>query len=694
MKKKSVIIFLSIFFITFMLAGYTGLKKTSFPKKYTRNMYAEKYNLSTIGDLIADDTLEQSFISKLDVLDAVSVKYISYGSTATGSMLVEIEDENDQLIYKNLFQLNDLTDDDTVEFNFDAQKNVKGKTYTLKIDIDNLKSESGITFYGEDVNEALTTTVLDTASSLAIGQYGQEAGYFYSLFFIGLLAIEFFTFMLVYYKNKKIIIKNKKINNVLTLIESLLCSIAALKFATSYVYDSRIVYLCIPVVGITGLLLLRNIIINLYSGKLEDIFLAIAIPIGTLYWITLVPGIIPDEQFHYNEIFQLLNGNLFRTKYDVIEMPVYDNYLAAREALVNQNFIEFFVSGQRTGGYSYLLYLPATIGVVLGRIFNLTTLGTIYVGSYFNFIMYIIIGYYIIKILPLCKNAAFVYLLNPMLLHQVTSVSCDAMIMLSCLLFITYIFYLKYSKNDVELRDSIILSVLALYVVVSKNAYFPLLFLLFLIKDKFVIKNKLNKKMVFPLLFAVTLGIILVVVPRFVNALASAVDSTSGMITANPSKLRYLLSNPFNIVYLVCNTLFHNLPFYIMSFAGGSLGSLTINIPFYVLTMYYVILLLSIFMDKETIELSFKNKIIIFIIWLFNMAIIFGGLYVGWGDLHELIVDGVQGRYFIPITLLLVFLISNKNSYIKFKNNNFIVLMFTSVVNLITLLYIVLAFIK
>ena len=75
-----------------MLAGYTGLKKTSFPKKYTRNMYAEKYNLSTIGDLIADDTLEQSFISKLDVLDAVSVKYISYGSTATGSMLVEIEE--------------------------------------------------------------------------------------------------------------------------------------------------------------------------------------------------------------------------------------------------------------------------------------------------------------------------------------------------------------------------------------------------------------------------------------------------------------------------------------------------------------------------------------------------------------------------------------------------------------------------
>lgn len=674
MKKKSIIIFSIIFIITIIIIGYTALEKTPFPKKYVSNQFID--NNIYINE---HNAFTQKFKSKLDILDSVSIKFREY-ENKTGTMLVEIFDEENIAIFRNKYDLSEI-DDEVIRFNINIQNNAKEKEYTLNIKLDDLDSDS-LAFFGEENND------------IAIGQYGQEKGYYYSLIFVIILAFELFIFMLFYYKDKKILIKNKKLNNVITVIESLVFSMIFFHVLTSYFYESKILYLNLPILGILFILLVRNFLINLYNGKLEDIFLSLIIPVGTMYCIALVPGTIPDEPFHYNEIFEFLNGNILKTKYAAYKLPIFDNYLDAKEAILNPNSAIFKFDEYRVGGYSYLLYLPAIIGVFIGRLANLSTLGTLYLGSYFNFITFIVIGYYIIKYMPFCKKATLVYLFNPMLIHQVTSLSCDAMIIPTCLLFISYILYIKFEKKHFEFKDSIILGILALYVIISKKAYFPLLFLLLMIKDKFIVKNKINIKKILPLIFGIVIGFILVVSNEYLSSIyRNLIDLNTNIdievIESTTSKMFYLIHNPFNIIYLIFVTFHQNLSFYVTTFAGNSLGWFNINLPIYLTFIYYAILIISIFIDKDKYELSIENKILVSIIWLFNVAIIFAGLYLGWGELRDFIVEGVQGRYFIPINILLLVLLYNKNSRITFKNDTLIITLSIIFVNMFTLCYII-----
>ena len=447
MKKNTKIVFAVIFFITFMLIGYTALKKTPFPKKYTRNQY---------GDVIKFDEnieFEQVFVSKIDFLDSISIKRDELANNLEkGKMSFEIYNSDKELIYQNNYEYKDINDYQIIRLRFDIQEHVKGKEYTLKVKLSDFDKNNNISIYSDaEGNEFVSKGDTNITGSIAVGQHGQDSGYFYSVFFLAVFVLELLIFMLIHYKNKEVIIKHKKLNTVLTVIESLVFSLSSLDLVTTYMLDGRIKYMCLPIIGILFILLARNLIINLYYGKIEDIFLALVIPIGTLYFITLVPGMIPDEPYHYNQIFQLLEGNIFKKPCAIYEIPIYDNYLNARKALFDPAFEPLHFKYYATIVYSYLLYIPASLGVFVGRILNFTTLGTLYVGSYFNFILFIFVGYNIIKLLPFCKKAAFVYLMNPMLLHQVTSLSCDALIITSCLLFITYILYIKYEKKNMEL---------------------------------------------------------------------------------------------------------------------------------------------------------------------------------------------------------------------------------------------------
>ena len=63
-----------------------------------------------------------------------------------------------------------------------------------------------------------------------------------------------------------------------------------------------------------------------------------------------------------------------------------------------------------------------------------------------NILIYLILGYFTIKCIPFGKLLMFAYLCIPMLIHQASSVSADALINSSTLLFIAYNMKLLFSK--------------------------------------------------------------------------------------------------------------------------------------------------------------------------------------------------------------------------------------------------------
>ena len=156
----------------------------------------------------------------------------------------------------------------------------------------------------------------------------------------------------------------------------------------------------------------------------------------------------------------------------------------------------------------------------------------------------------------------------------------------------------------------------------------------------------------------------------------------------NYSKIYYLLHNPLNVIYLVVNTLERNLNFYITTYVGSSLGKFNISQPTYISIIYYLISFLSLYVKKENQEFNKKEKRILIITWILNSMAIFGGLYLGWGEVRNIIVDGVQGRYFIPINIILFTCLYSKKSFIFIKNKHLVLSLMIFILNIISIYYV------
>ena len=63
-----------------------------------------------------------------------------------------------------------------------------------------------------------------------------------------------------------------------------------------------------------------------------------------------------------------------------------------------------------------------------------------------------------------------------------------------------------------------------------------------------------------------------------------------------------------------------------------------------------------------------KDKLVNGIIFISTIILMFTSLYVQWTPLGASFIDGVQGRYFIP--LLIPIAILANNSYIKINKKN------------------------
>ncbi len=650
----------------------------------------------TIGYIDKDTIITQKFKSQFEILDTVSVQFANYNKEVTkGTLKTEIYDSNNTLIYLNKIELKELADNSEIRFFFDPQYDAKDKEYTIKFYINNLNKNESFTFYsGTSDNVFKSEKKISAEGVISIHQYGQRKSYFHTFLLLIVLLILTFVYFIIEYKNKKI--KLNRFNNLLILIASFINAGLLLLIETSLFYNNKLPFLYLILFVVLSTVLLRNIVISCYSKRIELLFLSLAIPIGAMYLLYMIPGEVPDELFHLNQVLKIFDGNLFFNKVNNYQINTRVNsYIKLFNALLNKTTISFTNIGF-TSGYISFLYLPCAIGMFFAKIINLNIMWQLYAASFGSFVVYLIVGYYIIKNIPFGKYITLVYLLNPMLLQQATSISCDAMINIMCIFFISYVLKLKYQKEDITYKDGILLSISAFYVLISKQAYFPILFILPLLRNKLKSSNK--KSLALPLGITAVVFVIVFAVFR-----ASSIPGTDGIGNiidgvlvpqSNISELKYVLSTPLNLIYIFFNTLYYNLDFYIMSFAGSSLGALNISIPFYITIIYLIILFISCFVYDSEHEMKIIDRIVFIIAFVITFGIILAGLYLGDGTRRDFLVLGVQGRYFIPCLILILLCLYRPKVSLKIKNYSFTLAITLVFVNIVSLLYIMSHFLR
>lgn len=501
-------------------------------------------------------------------------------------------------------------------------------------------------------------------------------------------------------KFNKIIDFLKKISYIIQFIITLLFSIAIYKlmtikaiggyFSTTYLVISiflGIITLCIMVYHI-----IRD------AKKIEKMFLNFSILISLLYLAFMIPSQVPDEQAHMIKAYEVSKG-IFITKINEdgsapISIPKellkYNHNIMNKYSVLNEQFdvdTNYNEEVQEISGaqnYISLLYFAPALGLFLARIIGANLITGIYLAKIFNIILFITLGYFSIKKIPFGKIVLAVYLLMPMMLQQAVSFSADCFINAIAIYFIAYVMNLLYRETKITRKELIFYCILSVILSIAKMVYMPLVGIGMLL----IFRKNINKK---DKIIFVTISIVLAIIlslgtyllsNKYTVAPSSMKEYAEQMNVNSTEQIKQMINNPVSSIKLLVQDLYYNTTNYIRLAVGSELGWLEIKPSQTLISIYILLLLASAIIEKNNYEIKKLEKVWILLICIGITILIQLAMYWTFTPVGANFIGGVQGRYFIPIIILVLLCISKKDNYIKIKNPELKVLIISTIINL------------
>lgn len=423
------------------------------------------------------------------------------------------------------------------------------------------------------------------------------------------------------------------------------------------------------------------------------------------FWIALIAGILivllsppltaPDEQAHFTCVWPIAHGQplarpdetgrLYRT------LPVewmsyleeYPNRLLGVDNTQKFTFEDFkygllqrqaslpteevYVAGVSMG---YLfsavgMKCAAFLGTKVGIPYLNSILAQILVGRFCNLLFYIAVIFFAICRAPHFKRTMLLLGCMPMSLYLGGSLNYDAILIPVMLYFVSLVLSLcQRPEKPLSGGDILRVCLCAFMLTGIKYAYAPLLLLLLAIPRTKYGSGKRLCQCVFAAVFSGLLGFL----PTYLqSSLGIAMTPTANMAaTAAAEQAEFLRTHLTFIPRLALNTVKARGGSWVMSF-WGCLGWLDVHIPKYLSIPGILILFLSGLQESFTYEgwagRRWKN-----LLPLVGSAIIVAGIaltmYIEHTTLfHPVgnpIIEGIQGRYFIPLFLPVILGLSNR----------------------------------
>lgn len=621
--RKDIKFFLVLIIAIFVITAISLYKLNISDRLYNYGNQVDESKLTeyaTIENISENEEINQKFVAKENNLEIIYLQFNSFKdeSNIDGNAIIGLKDENGNIIKEDNIKYNDIRENSNYKFKFDIQKDSKDKEYNLyvkfidkmennnfySIRYDNKISDGNLTINGNNIDGTLCYEDL----------YKDEGKTFiYNAFLIAIILIVLISSIIVYY--------SKNIN-----VEK------------AFLYT-------VPAICI--------------------IFL-IAMPIFKNH----------DEIWHWYRAYEVSEGALIsgikgttmpETVYSVMPLEEWEGIkystLKEKSQIVLDETKEAFISAGTASVYSPIQYIPQTIGILLGKIFTDSILSIGYMARIFNMIIAVLLTFLAIKIIPFGKKIILLIMYIPIIIEGFTSLSPDAMTISVSFLFIAYVFNLKFNPDikQINLKHKVILAILSIIIALCKIVYIPLVGLLMLLpKEKF---KSTKQKWINVVLIG---GIALIINLIWLKISAAYLTDFRG----GDSKFQVLniLMHPINYMQMLLYSIDLNGNSYILSMFGSNLGwgelvNLNSIIPYALF-----ILLIGITIIENDIKDKFNifDKTIIILIILAIGGLIFTSLYVQWTTVGSTSIQGVQGRYLLPILPLIAILIG---SCIKVKNN-------------------------
>ncbi len=453
------------------------------------------------------------------------------------------------------------------------------------------------------------------------------------------------------------------------------------QFTTKKYYEGYFAYLYLVGIVIFGALTILTIIYNTKAGKgkLEKLFITYIIPVGISYMIFMLPTYAPDEIAHIWRAYGLSQGDIMVRQNEegvAIGEEIPQILLDASHGNLNkysklnkilkqeidyENIRDIVTPAQN---YMFIFYVPSAIAFFIVRTLHISAIYGIYLGKIFNFIIFILGGYYTIKKIPFGKYIIFTCLFLPMVLQQAISISFDSLMNTTIFVYIAFTLSLVFREEKLNKKEKIVYFVLTALIALSKMTYLPIIGLGFIL----LFDKKMTKKEKIIMFGVGTLICCSLLVAH--SMLTRNLEAEPSVYVVenhvdSKAQIEFILKNPISYVKMLIDTIKTNIEFYVNSCVGSPLGWLNIPISQIFIDMFLLLLTFSAFVEDNSVAFTSKQRIWNLCIVLATIILIITGLYIIWTGVGGNIALGVQGRYFIPVLPLLLLCFSMKHNYIK-----------------------------
>ncbi len=410
------------------------------------------------------------------------------------------------------------------------------------------------------------------------------------------------------------------------------------------------------------------------------IFLCIYAMLGVLFFVAVPLYGTPDELAHYERIYGITEGRIIA---DVAEsgeggslLPaniVEGNYDRDTTLSSNRNGFsivaseeEAFITYGNTAYYSPLTYMPQIIGVRLARFFSDKLYIAAYAGRIFGFITVGLMLARAIHLLPFGREIVFVIGLFPITVQEAVSLSGDAFTLAVATYFTAYAVHAMCDSGGLSKGEIAEGFLLLLFLGGCKFIYVPLAILLLIVPaDRFGGRQKkIIMGIVALLMLAAECFGWLAVTGRYMDyAFREGVNVIA--------QREVILAQPLQFLGIYAATLGENLSYLLTGMTASHLGIYNVEPPIWISRLGLIALLAAAFVSwekdwgkKQTAsskKASLKPaQIICMLLVTILIAILIGiSLYLQWTPVGAQRIEGIQGRYFLPILPAFMLAVTN-----------------------------------
>jgi hypothetical protein len=297
-----------------------------------------------------------------------------------------------------------------------------------------------------------------------------------------------------------------------------------------------------------------------------------------------------------------------------------------------------------TSLYSPVAYLPALLGAWVARGFNCSASGFIYCSRIGSMLSYTLLGWLTIRLLPVLRWTAFLALAAPMAVYQGTVVTADTTAISTTLLAVALVLNIAMCETRWPLARVAALAIVLGAMTLCKSAYAPVVILVLGIP----VSRWPGHRWLYPL--AIIVGCACVAGAWIWLARPLGTNLTEIPDPARQSQ--WVQQHPLLLAQAILRTTWREKFFYVQSYVGY-FGWLDFFLPTAAIFFWLALFLSTAITTADTLLVSWRMRLAAAAGLLGSLAMIFVSQYILWTGYQNKWVDGVQGRYLIPLGLLL-----------------------------------------